>query len=80
MIVVGFARPEVQSLTVTGPRGEAFDVEIGERWTPASADALATKPFMAVGKAGGVDAVGDPRGYSIEVRMEDGRTERAVGP
>jgi hypothetical protein len=78
VVVIGFARPEVERLGVKGPGGP-FNVKLGGQWTPEAAGAVATRLFVAVGKSGGADAVGDLRGYSIEARMEGGQTV-TVGP
>jgi hypothetical protein len=78
LVVMGFARPEVERLDLVRAGG-VFTVELGEPWTPQADGGPETRPFVAVGKDGGVEAVGDPRGYSIEARMEGGGTE-VVGP
>lgn len=78
VVLVGFTRPNVESLSIRGAGGD-FEVKLGDPWTPQTDGAVSTRAFVAVGKSGGADAVGDPRGYSIEARMEGGRTV-TVGP
>jgi hypothetical protein len=73
--ITGYAAADVDAIALKGPGGP-FVVRLGEAWRSDAAGAVAVRPFVAVGtgQAADVSAVGDLHDYSVEARMEDGRT------
>lgn len=72
-VLDGYTAADVESLAISGPEGE-FDVKLGDVWTPDLPNAQPVRAFVALAD---VDGIGEARGfqsYSVEARMEDGRT------